>query len=84
MMAMAVMVLTVPMAMMMPMVLLVSAADRAEMLGNGGFIEFVCLPLDNLDGVLGALAQTGAEAVAEVVRCQHRLAVYHLDGTLGT
>jgi len=67
----------------------VAAVGRAEV-GHlrqvsldGGLVELVGVTFGDRDGALGALAQAGAQAVAEVVRQQARLAADDLDGALG-
>jgi hypothetical protein len=59
---------------MMPMGLVGSAACFQVLL-NSNFVKGVCLPFDDGDGVLGAIPETGAETVTEVISGKHRLAV---------
>jgi hypothetical protein len=71
------------MGMAVAFVRLRSPAGFRQVLFHSDFVEFVGLALDYFDGVLGALAEAGAEPVAEVVGREHSLAVYHLDGPFG-
>lgn len=43
-------------------------------------VKLVGYPLDNRDGVLGALAETGPQSVTEIVGGKYRLAVNDPDG----
>jgi hypothetical protein len=49
---------------------------------HGGFVEFLRLAFDDLERPLGALADAGAETVAEVVRDHLDLTVNDLKGPL--
>jgi hypothetical protein len=51
---------------------------------HGGFIEFIGIPLNDLYGILGTLAEACTQTVAKVVCVQHCLAIDELDGALGT
>jgi hypothetical protein len=54
-----------------------------QVLLHGRLVKSVPFALDNGDRPLGAVTEAGAEAVAEVVRRQPRLAVNDLYGPFG-
>jgi len=55
-----------------------------EMNFNSLLIEVLCLSFDDGDGILGAMSQTGSQAVAEFFADQLRLSVNNLKGSLST
>jgi hypothetical protein len=48
--------------------------------GNGRLVEFIGFANLDMDGVLGAVAETGAQPIAEIVGYQARLAIDNLNG----
>jgi hypothetical protein len=57
--------------------------DFFQVLFNSPLIELLRIPLDDGDGIPGAVAETGAESVAEVVCGQPGLAVNDGNGPFG-
>jgi hypothetical protein len=57
--------------------------EGGQMFLHGVLVEFIRLALLDMNGVSGALTETGSKTVAEVIRRQYRLAVDHPDGAFG-
>jgi hypothetical protein len=57
--------------------------DLLEVLFNSRLIKLLRIALDNGDGILGAVAETGAETIAEIISRELCLAVDNGDGSFG-
>jgi hypothetical protein len=57
--------------------------DFLEVLFNRRLIKLLSIPLDDGDGILRAVAETGAETIAEIISREPGLAVDNSDGPFG-